>query len=373
VSWDRGFGLTPAVAWNNANNDSAYFAGTAGTVTLGGDITVSNLTIYTANNYFIGSAAEDNTLNFVNAGRITVDGSAGSGDSTIRSGITGSPLLTFRGRANTAAVFSLLPPANVTMTLGTLSVVNTYASNKNLILGGESTNVVNKITWTVTANQLFLQKKGTGTWTIESNMTLNAGKIFVEDGMLIMAGAANTNSHSINIGRTSGNVSTGKGKFMNGGTFTIMDTREHFIVYTGATLAPGVGGIGTITIGWTGTNDDTAKLNMNTGSIYEWEVGPNNTTDTVRIRKLTAKAATLLTGNITLKVLDAGGKPKLADQLPVFTYDTGVTRTLGTITIDTSALLGGWTGTPTLVDNGTGTIYLTGLQSPVAGTLIQLK
>jgi hypothetical protein len=59
--------------------------------------------------------------------------------------------------------------------------------------------------------------------------------------------------------------------------------------------------------------------------------------------------------------------------LPVFTYNpaTVTTRTLalGSVVFDTSALVGsGWTiGTLALTDNGTGTIYLTGLSKSVAG------
>jgi hypothetical protein len=66
---------------------------------------------------------------------------------------------------------------------------------------------------------------------------------------------------------------------------------------------------------------------------------------------------------MTIKVNDAGvTTPILAtDQLTVFTYQTGVTRSIGTVTIDVSALGAGWGGTATLVDNGTGTIYITGL------------
>src|SRR6187431_262989 len=40
-NWDPGNGQ-PMVAWNNVNNDTAVFAGPAGTVTMGSDITVGS-------------------------------------------------------------------------------------------------------------------------------------------------------------------------------------------------------------------------------------------------------------------------------------------------------------------------------------------
>jgi hypothetical protein len=375
TNWDRGFGFAAPVQWNNSNNDNAIFGGTAGTVTLGENINLQNLTFGAVNGYFIGDTAEDNTLTFSGTKTITVNGSGSAGDATIRAGITGSPTLNITGRAdNNATHFSLLPTANVTMALGTVNMLNTNGSNKRLVLGGASLgNVANRVTWPNTGNQLFLVKNGTGTWTVESDLVLDDGKIFVEDGTLILGGANNTNSHSINIGRTSLNVSTNKGKFMSAGTFTILDAREDFIVYNGATLAPGINGVGTITVGWNSTQAGPGEVQLQTGSIYEWQVGAA-ATDTVHVKKRTGTlVANLLVQNITLKILDAGGTPANGTvQLPVFTYDTGtpaVTRSIGTVSFNTTDLVGkGWTvGTLALTDNGTGTIYLTGLSKPAAG------
>jgi hypothetical protein len=95
--------------------------------------------------------------------------------------------------------------------------------------------------------------------------------------------------------------------------------------------------------------------------------------------KLTLVAGTMIiNGTFTslyqgfaAKILDAGGTPLATDQLPVFTYNTGVVRTLslGSVVFDTSDLVGkGWTiGTLALTNDGAGTIYLTGLSKSAAG------
>jgi len=98
---------------------------------------------------------------------------------------------------------------------------------------------------------------------------------------------------------------------------------------------------------------------MRAGSFYEWEVGAGNTTDRVNVVD-----GRLIVEGFTLKILDAGGTPSASDQLPVFTYGTldSKTLSLGSVVFDTSALGLGWTyDSLSLVDNGTGTIYLTGL------------
>ena len=56
LNWDTG--ASPHVAWINSNNDTAVFAGTAGTVTLGTGITVGGLTFNTTGYSITGSTLQ---------------------------------------------------------------------------------------------------------------------------------------------------------------------------------------------------------------------------------------------------------------------------------------------------------------------------
>jgi len=378
--WDLGAGLEGPFAWDNSSSLSAVFGGTAGTVTLGTDITLQGLTIGTASGYFIGNTTEDNTLTFSGTKTITVTGV----DATIRAGIAGSPTLNISGLAS----FSLLPPANVTMTLGTLNMINTPASDKSLILGGESTNVVDAVTWSITNNQLYLTKAGAGSWTINNNLAFNTGgsrasRLYVQQGTLTLLGSTHFLTHKIGVATTAGSQHTASGldsKLIAKGTITINDNREYFFVQNKGTLSPGPG-VASLSITWnanSSTSVANGAFNMQTGSIYEWDIASKTSTDVINVTTGGSNNGNLILGDMTIKIQDAGVTTPIVptDQLTVFTYETGaqaVVRSIGTVTIDMSALLGGWTGTPTLVDNGTGTIYVTGLQSPVSGTVIQLK
>ena len=138
-------------------------------------------------------------------------------------------------------------------------------------------------------------------------------------------------------------------------------------INNGRKLSPGDGGTGTLTI-------DTAsgdELQMDGGSTYLWDVGQPGSTDVVRI----IGAGRLDINNMTLNISDDSGYvASETDQLPVFLYDAGTTvvETLGTIAFNIDNLDGTWTvgtGGLSLVDDGNGLIYLTGLSG---GTIASL-
>jgi len=212
---------------------------------------------------------------------------------------------------------------------------------------------------------MYVYKQGSGTWEVEGKINIDDGRLFVDEGTLICNGSDNIVSHDIEVqdgGRLTGECG-----------FTILDQQEDFYFKSGATLVPGKNGVGTITIGWNSTRNATAEAQLLTGSTYEWEVGAGNATDKLHVKK-NAKAVLLKLQDFTLKILDAGSTPSTSDQLPVFTYETGVTRSIGTVTFDTSELGGSWdTSSLSLVDDTEGTIYLTGLSASGSGTLILLK
>jgi hypothetical protein len=133
-------------------------------------------------------------------------------------------------------------------------------------------------------------------------------------------------------------------------------------IHGGTAIAPG-SGVGTLNIIGGGS------LWLRANSNYEWEVGSGGT-DTINIT-----GGRLDLDNFNLKILDAGGfVADAADQLTVFTYtytsgagDTAVETQLNSVVIDPTALdserwnVGiGFDGLA-LIDDGSGTIYLTGL------------
>lgn len=379
TNWDRGAGFAEPIAWDNEESFVAIFGGTAGTVTMAEDVTLDSMTISlpsgSGSGYSIGEVGTTKSLAFTGAKVVTASatGTGTNQDLIIRTGITGAPTMNFAGRATNAVNhFSLLPGANVTHTISTINILNTNASNKRLILGGASTgNVVDTVSWPVTANQLMLTKADTGSWTITNNLAFNSGgtrssRLYVEQGTLTLGGTSNFFSHKIGIASVRESTFTASNlasKLIAKGTITIGDNREYFYVQNSGTLSPGTG-VASLTITWTSNTAGThGQFQMQTGSTYEWDIASKTSTDVINVQRGGSPSGSLTLGNMTIKVTDAGVTETItpADPLTVFTYQAGVTRSIGTVTIDTSALGAGWSGTPTLVDDGNGTIYITGL------------
>jgi fibronectin-binding autotransporter adhesin len=373
--------------WSNGAPDSATFQGTAGTVALGTDINIENLTVNLPTGggvgYSIGEVGENNTLTFSGTKTLTVTatGTGTNQDVSILAGIIGSPTLNITARSdNNANSFQLLPGSGVTQTIGTLNMLNTLASNKRLILGGESTgNVVDSIVWATTSNQMFLTKRGTGSWTINNNVlgSGKSGRLYVEQGTLTLGGTANFFTHKISVATNTGTNYTASGldsKLIAKGTVTIGDNREYFYVQNKGMISPGSGsgpGIETLNVTWNANNNGTTtngQFNMQTGSTYEWDVVSATSTDVINVTTGGSNVGNLILGNMTISIRDAGAATAIGftDQLTLFTYETGaqtVTRSIGTIDYDTSSLGAGWTfGTLAVTDDNAGRIYLTGLQ-----------
>lgn len=125
-NWWPGSGITDQ-AWVNANNDTATFAGTAGTVTITDDITVGGLVFNTT-----GYIVTGGTLNF--AGATPTITSAASVSSTLNSVLTGVNGLT------TSTVGLVINNANNTIS-GTIKVNSGSLSTSTA--GSLGTSVIN--------------------------------------------------------------------------------------------------------------------------------------------------------------------------------------------------------------------------------------
>ncbi len=142
--------------WTNANNDTAIFGGTAGTVTLGSDVTVGGLD-FAANNYIIDPGT-GTTVTFGTAGTINNGGAA-----NIKAIIAGSSTITKTGNGtlylNGANTFT----GDITISGGVLRI-GTNTLDNGAVLG--STGTANEGSYAgdisvASGAEIYFQAKGT--------------------------------------------------------------------------------------------------------------------------------------------------------------------------------------------------------------------
>jgi len=240
-NWDIGY--APHTTWGNTTADEAIFGGTAGTVTLGEDITIGDLTINDAssgNKYTI----QDNTLNF-SGGTITVNSSQGGNNNyqaTFTCAITGTPAVVLNHGENNRTTFG---PTSGTAILGTIS------GGGMIELGGSTTG--NSIAGTASSK---IRLAG-GTWTISGDAV--AYEHFLVDGTLICEGLIRCNNRTLNLNDNvtlviNGSMETGHGSYpfswaASGGTLKGTGVMKDDVITVPAAgiLAPGYP-TGTLTI-----------------------------------------------------------------------------------------------------------------------------
>ncbi len=229
-NWDQGSGL-PYVGWNNANNDTAIFGGTPGTVTLGAPITVGGLDFDTS-----GYTLASNTLTFGGAGVITNFMSAGT--TTISSTLAGSAPITLFGAGTLVLNGAANNPFNGGLVLGggTLLVdfanratpTNLISANNSLTLAGSSLSVkgknsgttsqtLNNVTVIAGGGQILGNKNGGG------GTAINLGALTATNagGSLLVGNATTTTAYAPVITTTSTNLDAtgiygGRVVFFNG-------------------------------------------------------------------------------------------------------------------------------------------------------------
>jgi fibronectin-binding autotransporter adhesin len=321
-----------------------------GSLQLNATVNLDTLTFTNTSNLSgIGTGA----LSFGAGGKIAT--SDNRYNQTITNPITGSPAVETKDfGAGTTYLGLVFAPDSGTQTLGAvLNPNNTGNTDKaGFTMGGSTTgNSVTSINYAGTDQYGTVYKTGTSTWTT-GNITTGTVNINGVGGSLILNGTATgmSNGFVYTAGRLSGNASLRRN-----------DRRGNHDFLSGFKVAPGDSGVGTITVldGTTQTPTSVQQFTIfRAGSIYEWEVGASSQ-DTVHI----AKGKLQLDG-FTLNIIDAGATLVVSDQRPVFTYDPSVTvRNLSLGSVVFGALPAGWTGTPSLTDDGAGTIYITGLDS----------
>jgi len=382
TSWDMGFGFAGPFVWDNASSPSAIFGGSAGTVTLTENIAVSNINITIPNGYVF----EGSNMNFAPGALIDRE-SPLNGTITFKCSILGSPDAAMSAQ-NASNILKFEPNGTDKQELGVITNPYYYSADAGdkgrVILTGDTTeNTVNGFTYVNTdpdtglsrnCHYGYLYKEGSGTWTI--NGDVNQGRIFCITGTLFINGKFTTLYAGFG-----GAIPNG---FKLGGQMHYYPTdsrSQRLIMGSGSILAPGnpalTNGVGTITLEAQENRTDFWWTEFQDGSIYEWQVGAD-ATDTVHMMR-TAQPRGITLADMVLKIQDAGGTPSGSDQLPVFTYDAGVTVDMTgfgntAANFDVTELGGSWdTSSLLLADDGNGTIYLTGLSASGSGTMILLK
>ena len=238
-NWDQGNGLAHA-AWVNSDDDSAVFAGTAGTVTVGTAVSASGLRFDTA-----GYIVTGNTLTLTAGGTITTNANA-----TVSSTLAGTTGITKAGSATL-----------------TLTGANTISGGTQL--NGGSVLVDVPSTGGVTNGTLTSTALGTGTITLGANATLGSGHYAFSDGNTIGLGnAVAVGTYNLTLAESSAyyklnvtGVVSGSGTITdNTGTNTVTTLSNNSNTFSGKLI---IGGGNTLNFGSMG---DGGSVELNNGS-----------------------------------------------------------------------------------------------------------
>jgi len=340
------------------------------TLTLDNDsISLSNLNINCDAYTFDGNA-----LNFVSGG--TIDYPANSANNMrFRSTVTGSPEMRIAAHDHNKKTW-FEPTAGNTQTWG--RIVNCYTDGSGdktqIYLAGATTgNTIESIGWEV-CHYGYMDVES-GEWTVNGNV--EQGLMLVDGGTIIINGTFESRyngCHSVD-GKLGGDLT------MNTASYP---SYSDFDIRTGGILAPGDGGVGTITFNW-GNTPDARTFHFNTGSDYEWDVGAGGTDVIDIVRPTGGTLPSIDLDDFTLVIQDAtseGQYVSAGQQLAIMTYTNLASVDISGFNddFDTSALSGDWEfSSLALVDSeggagGSGTIYVTGLSKPApAGSLFILR
>ena len=414
LTWRDSVGLT---AWDNSLLDSAIFGGTVGTVTLGGPITVQNIT-FTLGGYTVTG----NTLTLAGLAPAV---SLTAGTTTIASGIAGAAGLTTTGAGSLilSGVGSYSGGLTLTGT-GTVSLTNsanTYSGATTIQSGtlqignGGATGSLGSTSQVVNNGTLTINR--TGTVTIGQAISGNGNLTKLATGTAILTGGntyAGLTSISAGIlqignGGTTGTLGTGN-VAVSGASTRLLINRSDTI-----TIGQTISGTGGVTQAGTGTtiltgNNTYATTTITAGTL---QVGAGGTTGSLGTSTVTVASGSTLaidrSNTLTLSnVISGAGTLRQAGSgttilLGKNTYSGGTIISAGTLQIGNGASstfgqLGSGavvnngmlvfnrhgvendgrtianviSGTGTLVQNGPGTIWLTGTNTYTGPTIINI-
>jgi autotransporter-associated beta strand protein len=254
--------------WSNSDNgDSATLQGTAGTLTLGGPISIKNMSFtHTTGTYTITGSA----LNFT-SGTIATVASTATGNpivASISSNITGSPNIDIKPMDGDEQ-FVLNPVANGSMVIGAVTGDTGNGSERLSLQGGTGSTgtiasstgpkvLVTSGSWRLTgASSGRNHEVSAGTLTLNAN--LNATNRAV---ILSGTGVLNYNVASAVSASAATNVSTDNGFRITGGT---LDQTSGSAINTNASTTT-IDLAGTLT--FAGSNGASSNLHLGSGAVF---------------------------------------------------------------------------------------------------------
>ena len=371
-NWNTGSGDT---IWNSATPDSAIFGGTAGTVTLGGAVTVGNMVFNSG--YIL--AGGGNTLTLSNS-TITVSTSATisaaiGGSTGLSKDGTGTLLLagtnTYTGTTTISAGILQTGPSG---TLGTGDIVN----NGTLVLGAfTGPNLSQTISGTgkinITAGTVTLSGTNTytGVTTVAGGTNLLVSTIG-DGGVASNLGAASNAASNIVLVSNSGLNYVGTGSVTNtdrlfsvgltGGILASQGTGAINFTNTGSMGFNSFSGTRTLTLTGTNTGNNSlaAAIGDNGGATSLTKSGAS---------KWILNGTNTYSGTTTI----SGGILQVGNGGTSGTLGTGGVTNNSSLVInrsDTVTLANAISGTGTFTQAGTGTTILTGANSYSGSTTI---
>ncbi len=355
-------------AWDNAANKAAYFAGTAGTVTLGSVITARALSFEAA---YMLAGTETLTL--------TGSGTGGPGAATIAV-VNAADTVTVSAPIASAAGLSKIGPGTLALTGATTTSGNLSAAGGTLRLAGSSNTTV---AGTVSVGRTSVAGGTSGTLAIQDSATLTTATLNLGDidyvtgtgnpsSTVNQSGGTVTVSGAVRIGHYPLETSTYN---LNGGSLALTGTPTGAVNPAEATEQPGILYVG---INGTGNFVQTGGTASAHGIVLDGR------TETVASDTLTLNGGTFTVGpsgitsgslnaNATYQINLGGGTLSASadwssSRLMTLTGAVGnaVFDTNG-YTIDLSGALGGAGG---LTKSGTGTLVLSGTNTYTGATQI---
>jgi len=201
ANWDAALNGGASATWSNAAPDNAFFAGLAGTVTLGSNLTVGTLNVLTSGYSFTGSTLTASVLNVAAGRTVTFNGTvAGASNILSISGGYGS-LLDFRASS------SSLSTININSGIARYSVGSSAANGAaiNVGLGGElQYNVTNPVPTAGNAPDITLNQ---GVFSVVGGSHAHVRALTLNGALVdLRAGGYNGESFQLN-----GNLTVGSG------------------------------------------------------------------------------------------------------------------------------------------------------------------
>ncbi|MCL1635850.1 autotransporter-associated beta strand repeat-containing protein [Luteimonas sp. SX5] len=265
----------PFSPWNNAALDDAFFAGTAGAVTLGGPITVHNITFQT-NGYTITGG----TLTFSGVDPTI---SVTTGAATISSLINGTSGLTKAGGGTLTLSNNNSFAGGVTVNGGTLSLSgnNSFGSAPTVISGGLNLLGTNSFVGDINVNGSLFASGAAALGDAGNNITISGGSLNIGTTGGSLAGRTVTLSGVGRVGIAGAGI--GGAHFTGTGGLTVsagVNLTDDTNNYTGSTAFNGAGGSTFTSIGNLG---EASSLGAPT-TVTDGTIGISNPSGTTGTR-----------------------------------------------------------------------------------------